>query len=751
MIKFKIIENNNIEDAELYLKGRYKKLVIEGEHTKQEYDELIQQIMLTNSNYIKALQWTEWIDVWYQKYYEMLWNHRNEFILKSYNTENTTNVNLSIASIFSKLKNKKMLVEKDMPNEDVINYPKITINPVKKYNAFVNLEFIVEFAEWSQPVDEWDWRESLIGKKDSWDHYYTPGGTWNVTPGYSDLKYMTEDKFKYPLFLDSYYMGFDTAPYARLKDQEAIMGGTTFGITNNHPYNQYDHYIYINKIKNYDIGDRDYYLSQWNHRNFKNNAISLNNDHDLLSPMNIDNRSFYNNETIGINNIYYNINYFQSDGTFIRKYFDFKKDGDCFNDTSKDTSYYNKFYKKIFGENKFCTIGDPGNSIFFLRYFNNTTSLISPPREQIIYDWWRHIDDYAFVTKERIFSHKELPKNLDFTNDTRNKTDIIDPSLKKDIQDLTYVRPYLTKFNMYKLSVPMEAKFISNNLKIIFPNWDSISKPFHDETKPNEMQHQLLSAQIVWKKIDGTTYNRLLNNTMFVSDWFEPEKYNVGENKGTTNDREFLAYDWKKEFMKGRKGAKITNDDSWSIPSDISMEEINKTKLNSDDIFMGINIFIWLTDRFYPYNRDTEIPKFFKELAESAINSKENYFNFPSRVPLVKIGDNWNFNDTLVWMNVRGYNTTPLFSGEYKPLNGNDNYTFLNGHRYYNGLKIDKYLRINNELRYGTFRKEKSKQEVILTGDDNWLIDINNFRDDFVPNEGMFTQFLNILNRVYRG
>ena len=677
MIKFKIIENNNIEDAELYLKGRYKKLVIEGEHTKQEYDELIQQIMLTNSNYIKALQWTEWIDVWYQKYYEMLWNHRNEFILKSYATENTTNVNLSIASIFSKLKNKKMLVEKDMPNEDVINYPKITINPVKKYNAFVNLEFIVEWAEWSQPVDEWDI-------------------SYEVTNSILKNNYFPNIFWKLPAVKDTYYFANGVQPYKWLIDTSL------------------KYYSYIKK----DYNSRDYNLEQWNHR--------------IVNNIKTNDWSKHTNSLIFPSVVYQSVDRLVA-GPIFKSYpsileFD-EFSSSLFNDISSSTSYYNKFYKKIFGENKFCTIGDPGNSIFFLRYFNNTTSLISPPREQIIYDWWRHIDDYAFVTKERIFSHKELPKNLDFTNDTRNKTDIIDPSLKKDIQDLTYVRPYLTKFNMYKLSVPMEAKFISNNLKIIFPNWDSISKPFHDETKPNEMQHQLLSAQIVWKKIDGTTYNRLLNNTMFVSDWFEPEKYNVGENKGTTNDREFLAYDWKKEFMKGRKGAKITNDDSWSIPSDISMEEINKTKLNSDDIFMGINIFIWLTDRFYPYNRDTEIPKFFKELAESAINSKENYFNFPSRVPLVKIGDNWNFNETLVWLNKRAIQNS------------------------YNKdtMTIDDYLKINNQLRYGTFRKELSKQEVISTQNQFWITDINNFRDDFVPNEGMFTQFLNILNRVYRG
>ena len=68
---------------------------------------------------------------------------------------------------------------------------------------------------------------------------------------------------------------------------------------------------------------------------------------------------------------------------------------------------------------------------------------------------------------------------------------------------------------------------------------------------------------------------------MFISDWFESEKYNVGENKNTDNDREFLAYDWKKEFLKGRKGVKITNDNSWSIPSDAPVLDGNSRPLSS--------------------------------------------------------------------------------------------------------------------------------------------------------------------------
>lgn len=239
------------------------------------------------------------------------------------------------------------------------------------------------------------------------------------------------------------------------------------------------------------------------------------------------------------------------------------------------------------------------------------------------------------------------------------------------------------------------------------------------------MQHQLLCAQIMWQKDDGTVYRRLLNNTMFISDWFESEKYNVGENKNTDNDREFLAYDWKKEFLKGRKGVKITNDNSWSIPSDIPMEQILATRLNENDKFLGINIFIWLTDRFYPYNRDTEIIKNSYDEAAAAIYSKENYFNFPSRIPLSKIGKNWAFGGiNLVWMNKRRV-------GDF------------------NSIKVDDYLVLNNELRSGAFRKEVTKQQA--QNDSKWSQDINNFKDDFIPNDGMHTQFMNILNLVHRG
>jgi hypothetical protein len=358
MIKYRIIENNNIDDSEFYLRNRYKKVVIDGDHTKAEYDSLLQQIMLTNSNYIKALQWSEWINIWYMEYFKKLWDHRNEFITKSYNAERLANLNLSIAGMYNKLKNKKLLTLNDMPSEDVINYSEIKTNPVKKHDAFVNIEFIVEWAEWSQPINEWSFVFS--GLNDGND-------------------YLTKNNWKYPTSDESYYFGLDVKPYARIED--ISIGGNLIKLIPD------DHYLYIKDI----FGSKEYYKEQWNHRLVNSGKLRKFPSLPLIIPFNVS--EDIQNITDEYGNVTQTLNYFATE--FKHKVGSnnttmlFKDHQYFFNNNNGRDSYYHKFYNKIFGEDRIAMIGDPGNSIFFLRYLNKLTKLDRPPYEKIIYDWWR--------------------------------------------------------------------------------------------------------------------------------------------------------------------------------------------------------------------------------------------------------------------------------------------------------------------------------------------------------------------------